>query len=364
MSIGLIAAERGFDRPHSDGAALVVSLDGTVIQTVSLGVRPLKIGRLPENGLVLPDPSVSRQHAEVRLEEDGRAVTVIDLGSSGGTSIAGATLLADQPYKLEDGMVIRIGPYDLTYIAPTAASTPTASPIVPAPPTQTTQPQASFGRTVSPSPVSMLTIDDILPPVPARPRFAVPLPPTLRSQYLRHLPSLFDDASPDIARALGDPLRRPNGEVMQRPDGQPLRKNQDFLARMLLVFESLWEPLEQRQDHVAMYFDPRTCPAELLSWLGGWLDVTLDPHWPEDRRRSLLTEAMELFRWRGTSYGLSRMIEVSTGLTPVITEDATDPFVIHVRVAIPPGSAARAEVIEDLIREHKPAHVGYVLETS
>ena len=84
MSIGLIDAERGYDRPRSDGAALVVSLNGTVVQTVSLSSRPLKIGRLPENGLVLPDPSVSRQHAEVRLEDDGRAGTVIDLGSSGG----------------------------------------------------------------------------------------------------------------------------------------------------------------------------------------------------------------------------------------------------------------------------------------
>jgi phage tail-like protein len=230
--------------------------------------------------------------------------------------------------------------------------------------TQVAQPPMSFGRTLSPSPISTMTIDDILPPVQARPRFPVPLPPTLRSQYLRHLPSVFDDPQGDIANALGEPLRRPTGEVMLRPDGTPLRRNQDFLARMLLVFESLWEPLEQRQDHIAMYFDPRTCPAELLPWLAGWLDVTLDPHWPEDRRRNLLTEAMELFRWRGTAYGLSRIIEVSTGLTPVITEDATAPFVIHVRVAIPPGSGVRAEVIEDLIREHKPAHVGYVLETS
>ena len=58
------------------------------------------------------------------------------------------------------------------------------------------------------------------------------------------------------------------------------------------------------------------------------------------------------------------MIEVSTGLAAVITEDAAEPFVIRVRVAIPPASDVRPEVIEDLIRAHKPAHVGYVLETS
>jgi phage tail-like protein len=361
MSIGLIDADHGLAQSRGDGPTLVVSLDGTVVQTVTLGGRPLRIGRLPENGLVLPDASVSRQHAEVRLEDVGRAVTVIDLGSSGGTSVAGTTLLADQPFQLEDGMVIRIGPYDLTYIAAAPAATVAPPVVTSAAPTDG---PVSSGRTVSPSPVSNLTIDDILPPVPARPRFPVPLPPTLRSQYLRHLPSLFDDGALDPAHALGDPLRRPTGEGLQRSDGEPLRRNQDFLARMLLIFEALWEPLEQRQDHIAMYFDPRTCPAELLPWLGAWLDITVDPHWPEDRRRSLLAEAMELFRWRGTAYAMSRMIEVSTGLTPVITEDAATPFVIRVRVAIPPGSSVRPEVIEDLVRAHKPAHVGYVLEMS
>lgn len=362
MSIGLIDAEHGLDRPRSDGAALVVSLEDTVVQTVSLGARPLRIGRLPENGLVLPAPSVSREHAEVRVEEDSHVVTVTDLGSSGGTSVAGTALLPDQPFKLEDGMVIRIGPYDLTYLAAAAPNaTPAGALTAIVPPTGEA---ASFGRTASPSPISLLTIDDILPPVPARPRFPVPLPPTLRSQYLRHLPSLFDDGGRDGTAAVGEGLRRPTGEPLSLPNGDPLRRNQDFLARMLLVFESLWEPLEQRQDHIAMYFDPRTCPAELLPWLGAWLDVTLDPHWPEERRRNLLAEAMELFRWRGTAYGLARMIEVSTGLTPVITDEATEPFVVRIAVAIPPASGVRREVIEDLIRAHKPAHVGYVLETS
>lgn len=360
MSIGLIDVERGLDRPRSEGAALVVSLDGTVLQTVTLGTRPVRIGRLPENGIVLPAPSVSREHAEVRIEHDEHVVTVTDLGSSGGTSVGNTTLLADQPFKLEDGMVIHIGPYELTYVAATTAQTPVSSPVVPA--TTTSEP-VSFGRTVSPSPISTLTIDDVLPPVPARPRFPVPLPPTLRSQYLRYLPSLFDDGAIDALRVAGEPLRRPNGEVMRRPGGEPLRRNQDFLARMLLVFESIWEPLEQRQDHVAMYFDPRTCPAEFLPWLGAWLDITLDPHWPEERRRGLLSEAMELYRWRGTAYGLARIIEVSTGLIPVIT-DAAEPFVIRVRVTIPAGSIVRPDVIEDLIRAHKPAHVGYVLEIS
>ena len=34
----------------------------------------------------------------------------------------------------------------------------------------------------------------------------------------------------------------------------------DFLRRYLLIFESIWEPLENRETHIDMYVDPRTAP--------------------------------------------------------------------------------------------------------
>jgi phage tail-like protein len=131
---------------------------------------------------------------------------------------------------------------------------------------------------------------------------------------------------------------------------------------MLLIYESVWEPLERRQDHLALYFDPRTCPAELLPWLARWLELQLDPHWPESRRRALVAEAMELYRWRGTAYGMTRMLEVCTGLTPSITEDPAQPHTFRIALRIPAGHDVRREVVEELVRAHKPAHVGYVLE--
>ena len=84
-------------------------------------------------------------------------------------------------------------------------------------------------------------------------------------------------------------------------------------------------------------------------------------HWPEPRQRALLAEAMDLYRWRGTAYGLVRMIEVCTGITPVITEKQETPYVFEIAVAIPPGSRIPRELIEELITTHKPAHVGYAL---
>jgi phage tail-like protein len=136
----------------------------------------------------------------------------------------------------------------------------------------------------------------------------------------------------------------------------------DYLGRFLLIFESIWEPLEQRQDHVALYFDPRTCPASFLPWLASWLDLSLKAHWPEMRRRRLLEEALDLYRWRGTAYALVRIIEVCTGLTPEITEAPAQPLVFTVSITVPPGSSVDKDLIEDLIKEHKPAHAGYRLE--
>jgi phage tail-like protein len=135
----------------------------------------------------------------------------------------------------------------------------------------------------------------------------------------------------------------------------------DFLRRFLLIFEEIWEPLERRQDHIYMYFHPLTCPVVFLPWLAKWLGFPLDPHWPEMRRRRLLAQAMDLYRWRGTLYGLVRMIEVCTGVTPEITENNQEPFVFHIVLPISKDNMDRA-FIEELIHTHKPAHAGFTLE--
>jgi pSer/pThr/pTyr-binding forkhead associated (FHA) protein len=51
------------------------------------GGRPLVLGRAPWCNLVLPEPTVSRRHAELR--RDGAAWTIVDLGSRNGTWVNG-----------------------------------------------------------------------------------------------------------------------------------------------------------------------------------------------------------------------------------------------------------------------------------
>lgn len=305
----------------NDGRQLIVEIQGNVIQTVALTMPVLTIGRGPENGLVLPHPAVSRRHAELRLEPAGAVLT--DLGSNQGTTVGGVSLLAHQPSVLTDGAVCAIGPFVLTYRDQSAQAQTTV--------TSDGGDEPTPGAVDTPLkvPTSEVSGSSALP---IRSRTPVPAPVAtgLGSRYLRDLPIIFHE--------------------------------QDFLGRFLQIFESIWEPLEQREDHIDMYFSPRTCPVSFISWLASWLHIALNPHWPETRRRALIAEAMELYRWRGTKYGLTRLLEVCTGGTLDVQDDPSQPFVFHVIVTLPAESGVRRELVEELIETHKPAHAGYVLE--
>jgi hypothetical protein len=86
----------------------LVAPDGT---RVEVGAEPVTIGRHPECDLVLNDQEVSRQHAEVRREDD--LFVVVDLGSLNGTKVNGAGVKAPRP--LEDGDTITIGAHAIRF---------------------------------------------------------------------------------------------------------------------------------------------------------------------------------------------------------------------------------------------------------
>jgi phage tail-like protein len=137
----------------------------------------------------------------------------------------------------------------------------------------------------------------------------------------------------------------------------------DFLLRFLKIFETVWEPLEQRQDHIDMYFSPRTCPAEWLPWFAGWFGLELDPSLSESRVRLLLANTLDIYRWRGTKYGLTKVIEVCLGVRPDVTENPSEPNVFRVRVRLPEDATPDfLPRLRALISAHKPAHTGYVIE--
>jgi len=285
----------------------------------------LSIGRVPESGLQLSHAMVSRHHAEVRMEPQGPILT--DLGSTHGTMVKGQRLLPNEPFLLVDGTLFSIGPYNLIY--------------------QTTE-----------SVVHPLDQADAQPPKPELESSQQ------NTQELALVPIYMPDRSGEPAsppRSLEDDP----GSIYLYNLPDTFREN-DFLRRFLLIFEDIWEPLEQRQDHISMYFDPRTCPESFLPWLASWLGLVL-PTYRLEVHRHLLTQAMDLYNWRGTRYGLIRMIEVCTGLTPEILEIPARPYVFLIRVTIPPGLSGEVpdrQLIEELIQLHKPAHIGYLLEVN
>ncbi|HVZ40995.1 MAG TPA: phage tail protein [Candidatus Kapabacteria bacterium] len=94
----------------------------------------------------------------------------------------------------------------------------------------------------------------------------------------------------------------------------------DFMERFLSIFETVFSRIETRVSNLVRYLDPDGVPADFLSWLAGWIDMTFLRTWSEATRRSLLRHAAELYKLRGTPEGMRRMIKLATGIDVRIQE--------------------------------------------
>ena len=70
----------------------------------SLTDSVITIGRHPDSNLVLADPNVSRNHAEIRPQ--GERFAVVDLGSTNGTRVNGVRI---ESQVLQDGDEVSFG---------------------------------------------------------------------------------------------------------------------------------------------------------------------------------------------------------------------------------------------------------------
>lgn len=100
--------------------------------------------------------------------------------------------------------------------------------------------------------------------------------------------------------------------------------SRDFLSRFLSIFDTIDNGISDTITTIARYFDPMATPADdkadFLSWLATWLDLTLERHWPEQRRRELVKHAHQLYRLRGTPQGLRLHLQLYLGIEPRIVE--------------------------------------------
>ncbi|HTI37704.1 MAG TPA: FHA domain-containing protein [Vicinamibacterales bacterium] len=105
--------------------------------------RTVRIGRSPQNDIVLEDPSkgVSRNHAEIRAE--GGHYMLVDLESQNGIWVHGSRVPS---VRLDPGVTAALGPFRLTTVEVAAAESPAARAEVVTEPTEYSHPQEA--RTV------------------------------------------------------------------------------------------------------------------------------------------------------------------------------------------------------------------------
>jgi hypothetical protein len=72
-----------------------------------LGGDSVKVGRLNQADVTLPDPRVSRRHAEIRRDSEG--AVLVDVGSTNGTRRNGERIVPDREIKLARGDILIFG---------------------------------------------------------------------------------------------------------------------------------------------------------------------------------------------------------------------------------------------------------------
>ncbi len=315
---------------------------GGAVQRFALRMGEIKIGRAPDNDLVLDAETVAPYHATLFCTEEGCWVS--DLANSPGTYLNTVRLPAEDRRRLRDGDMLRIGPFFVRYTAPTQSE----------------------------------TVGGGAPGTDSRERQA-PLPPEVAARLPQRAMSPRAGSGRSLRRLPGNagPPRIPPG-ARRMTDGassymqylSPVYHDDEFIGRFLLIFESILDPLERMIDQIHLYFDPRLTPEALLPWLATWVDLVLNENWPDDRRRALIRSAASLYQWRGTRRGMIDYIRLFSGIEPIIVEPGDETpdgiplpeHIFKVILDVPAGSEIDRELLEAIVESEKPAHTAYILE--
>ncbi len=123
-------------------------------------------------------------------------------------------------------------------------------------------------------------------------------------------------------------------------------QSDDFVSRVLMLFESFWKPISQQVDQIDQYFDPDLTPTVFVPWLASWIGMPVDSSLPLERVRSLIKHALMLFQCRGTVRALKTYLEIYTAGQVQIIERRASNFVL--------GDAARLGKDIALGRNNQP----------
>jgi phage tail-like protein len=169
-----------------------------------------------------------------------------------------------------------------------------------------------------------------------------------------------------------------------------------FTGRFLKIFEKILtgiddgvrpdQPgIEQVLDNLGDYFDARTAPLEFLDWLAHWLALDLPEDWPQEVKRRLVPQIVQLYKKRGTKQGLAEFLKIyagpgvtinewlhpfQIGVTSTIGEDTVleggPPDFFRVTIIHPKPDIRlkmkKEQAVRAIIDREKPAHTYYDLE--
>ncbi len=157
-----------------------------------------------------------------------------------------------------------------------------------------------------------------------------------------------------------------------------------FTQRFLSVFEEAFNGFERLLEESSLALNTDFAPSEFLPWLAECAGLTLEAGFPESKKRRLLNEAAQLYRMRGTRRGLSRYLEIYTGVKPQIFDRphkglrlgcgmtfGQSPRLGHlaahtflVVLTVPRSASIDTGILRRIIEAQKPAHTAYDLRVT
>lgn len=93
-----------------------------------------------------------------------------------------------------------------------------------------------------------------------------------------------------------------------------------FIARYLGIFQSIYVDLEDRIDNTPIQFDTEKTSKDFLNWIADWISIRNPSIWGEKKLRTLVKEAVSIYKMKGTKASVSKIVREYAGVEPIIVE--------------------------------------------
>ncbi len=161
-------------------------------------------------------------------------------------------------------------------------------------------------------------------------------------------------------------MRRDDWLLQQLPVGMV---EDDFLARFLMIFQTIADTELHQLDTIGHMFDPTVAPDAMVRTLGAWIGIDwIDSSLPDELQRRIVQEYSSLVQWRGTARGLRQLLELIS-LEPAVVQDSggvylendSPPQPPHVKLYVASTGWATEKDLIRIVRNELPASVTFEL---